>query len=1011
MNRQFIKTSLSVLLSTIVIDAYAQKLTNYVDPFIGTAGHGHTFPGATLPFGMVQVSPDTGTEGWDWCSGYHSSDSSIVGFSHTHLSGTGGADYGDILLMPTIGAWKIQPGTKDNPSSGYRSRFRHETEQASPGFYSVFLDDYKIKAELTATTRTGFHKYVFPRSPVSNIVVDLGHGISDQVRESFMQINGNDEVVGLRRSKGWADDQYVYFVIKFSKPFKKFAVADGEDIEVDGRKMEGKKVKGIFRFSTRENEIIYAKVAISSVSIEGARKNLAAENPGWDFDKIKNAADSAWERTLSKIKITAPVDSVDASMLDHKKIFYTSLYHCFIHPNVYNDVDGQYRGMDKQIHTTKTNHYTVFSLWDTFRALHPLFTLIAPEKNNEFVQSLLEDYQQSGSLPIWELASNETGTMIGYHSVPVISDMILKGLGDFDVNLAYEAMKKSAMEDDRGLKYYKLHGFIPRELENNAVSKQLEYAYDDWCIAQVAKKLNKQNDYEYFLGRALSYRNVFDASVGFMRGRNIYGQWNPDFNPSKVSILGSGDFTEGNSWQYSFFAPQDVNGMIKMYGGEQKFADKLDSLFSQKPIVDNEHALDVTGLIGQYAQGNEPSHHVAYLYNYVGQPWKTQQLVNKIRETQYTTGRDGLCGNEDCGQMSAWYVFSALGFYPVNPASGQYIIGAPMFESVTINDETPNKFTINATNSTEDNRYVTSASLNGKQHIQSFVTHNDIIKGGELKFNMAFQPNKEWAQQVVGRPVQEIITPGKEVKTGQLLFMPYEVSGRTLFYGKKQVTLKTETGDAKIYYTLDGTVPSATSKQYNGPLSISKSVIVNSVAVSKDGAQSEMSTLNFIRAVTKGPKAAYPKITSTITPGTTYKNTAEVLLDGNFGSFDFRDGNWVATNNNLTTITIELDKPMWIKEVKMRFMENTGSWIFVPKAIRFSVSPNGTTYQDLEAIENEIPLNQQEIGIREFSRPCSTKEKIKFIKVDITNIEKLPGWHPGAGNPAWMFSDEIILAY
>ncbi|UKJ08049.1 GH92 family glycosyl hydrolase [Solitalea lacus] len=1009
MNRAFIKTSLCVLLSTITLSTYSQKLISYVNPFIGTAAHGHTFPGATVPFGMVQLSPDTGTEGWDWCSGYHSSDSSIIGFSHTHLSGTGGGDYGDILLMPTIGAWKVQPGAKDKSNDGYRSRFSHETEKASPGYYSVFLDDYKITAELTTTTRVGIHKYIFPKSSVSNVVVDLEHGISDDVRESFIQISGNDEVVGLRRSKGWANDQYVYFIIKFSKPFKKFAVANDEDMTVDGRKMEGTAVKGIFRFTTKENEAILVKVAISSVSVEGARKNLEAEAPEWDFEKIRAQTENSWEQQLSKIKVNAPVDSLDSSQVKQKTIFYTSLYHCFIHPNIYSDVDGQYRGMDMQIHKTTTNHYTVFSLWDTFRALHPLFTLIAPERNTEMVQSLLDDYKQSGRLPIWELASNETGTMIGYHAVPVIADMILKGIGSLDVSLAYEAMKKSALDDDRGLKYYKLNGFIPRELEANSVSKQLEYTFDDWCISQVALKLGKQNDYEYFLGRALNYRNVFDPSVGFMRGRNSYGQWNPDFNPMQVSIFGSGDFTEGNAWQYSFFAPQDVNGMMELYGGAKKFAAKLDSLFAQKSLVDNEHALDVSGLIGQYAHGNEPSHHVAYLYNYAAEPWKTQQKVHEIRDGLYSIERAGLCGNEDCGQMSAWYVFSALGFYPVNPASGQYILGSPLFESVTLNPDSETSFTISANDVFEDNIYVEGTLLNNQPYSKTYVTHKDLVKGGAFVFSMVNQPNHSRGTKPEDCPVQAINVSQKQGE--KLMFKPYEASGKTIFFGKKLITLKSETQGAKIYYTVDGTVPTSSSKIYTKPFEVNKSVIVNAVAIDKDGNQSEPSTINFTRAIVKTSKGSFPKIKSNVTPGNTYKNTADILLDGTLGSYDFRDGKWFATDNGQLSLTIELEKPIAIKKLNIRFMENTGSWIFIPKSIRFKVSADGSNYVDLGTIKNEMPLTHPEIVIKEFSKENNAKEKVKFIKIEVENAGKLPGWHPGAGNIAWMFMDELTIEY
>lgn len=730
----------------LVLNAQNKNLSRYIDPFIGTGFHGHTFPGPCLPFGMVQLSPETGTEHWDWCSGYHDSDSSIMGFSHTHLSGTGGADLGDIMLMPYTGEWKTEPGSKEKPSEGYRSVFSHKDEKASAGYYSVVLKSYGVLAELTATKRCGFHKYSFPASDKSNIILDLDHGISDKTSEAWFEVVGKDCVRGLRKSEGWAPGHYVYFYAKFSKPVKEFAAVIDGKIGNGLTKAEGKSVKALLRFNTKANEAVYVKVGISAVSAENARLNLEKEISGWNFDQVKTAAAKAWDKELEKVV-------AEGGTAEQKRTFYTALYHAFLVPYLFSDVNGQYRGMDNKIHKADGfDYYTLFSLWDTFRAAHPLYSILTPERNNDFVKSMIRMYEEGGRLPVWELHSNETWCMIGYHSLPVITDALLKGYGNFNSEKAYEAMKATADDTIRGLKYYRQYGYIPYEKENNSVSVTLEYAFDDWCLAQAAKKLGKTEDYKRFLSRALYYKNLYDSGTGFLRGKDTLGNFRKDFNPLNVSIWGRGDFTEGNAWHYAFFAPQDINGLMELHGGAEKFAAKLDDLFNQPAVNDNEHSLDVTGLIGQYAQGNEPSHHVAYLYNYAGEAYKTQERLRNIMSTMFTDKRDGLCGNEDCGQMSAWYVFSAIGFYPVNPASGTYVIGSPLFDKVAIKMANGKKFIINAHSNSPDNKYIQSAELNRKPYNNSFITHQDLLKGGELKFEMSSMASK-WGSAVNERPV------------------------------------------------------------------------------------------------------------------------------------------------------------------------------------------------------------------------------------------------------------------
>jgi predicted alpha-1,2-mannosidase len=739
----------TLLLLVTALSKGQEKFTSFVNPFVGTSGHGHTFPAACLPFGMVQVGPDTGVEGWDWCSGYHASDSSIMGFSHNHMSGTGLPALGDVLIMPVTGEHRFEPGDKKTPEQGYRSRFSHETEVAKPGYYAVKLEDPNVYAEMTASLRVGFHRYTFQGSSDAGLMIDLGHGIGDKTLKSSMKIVDDYTVMGYRNSTAiLIEDHLIFYCIKFSKPIKEIAsYIDG--IKGSEKSVEGTISKMILHFKTAPGEKLLVKVGLSTTSENGARNNIEKDVPDWDFDRVLRDADKAWEKELSKIE-------VETDNVEQKTTFYTALYHSLICPNLISDADGSYRGWDKKIHQDKEERYTNFSLWDTYRALHPLFSLTYPEKNNAFISTMMEILNQTGLLPVMDFGIHELNGMIGYHSVPVISQAILQGQKGFDYERAYNAMKALAMRNVAGIDYYKKLGFIPTESEINSVSKVLEYAYDDWCIAQVAKKLGKKEDYTYFIGRAKNYKNHFDASTGFMRGRHADGKWRVPFNPKIHSNGGGGDFTEANSWQYSFYVPQDVTGLINLIGSDKAFVSKLDSLFSVETDTEGTGVLDVTGLIGQYAHGNEPSHHTAYLYNFAGEPWKTQQMIHKINTTLYNSGREGLCGNDDCGQMSAWYVLSSLGFYQVTPGIGYYVIGTPSFKSARLHLPNGKLFTITAPEVSSANYYIQSAKLNGKSYSKSFLWEEDILKGGTLEFRMGDKPNVEWGNKPGDRPVSKI---------------------------------------------------------------------------------------------------------------------------------------------------------------------------------------------------------------------------------------------------------------
>jgi predicted alpha-1,2-mannosidase len=763
------KLLLSTILSILIMTSlFAQtKLINYVNPMIGTDDMGHTYPGATVPFGMVQLSPETDTilyslgQGYNkdvyrYCAGYQYKDNTIVGFSHTHFSGTGHSDLGDFLIMPTTGELKLNPGTKDNPDSGYRSRFSHDKEKSSPGYYSVYLDDYKIKTELTTTTRVGFHKYTFNEASSANIILDMISGIYDydgKVVWSSIRVENDTLITGYRQTRGWARTKYLYFAMTFSKPIKKYGYKNDEQIVYNGfyRKfnefenfpeMAGKKVRAYFNFDMNKNESLQIKFALSAVSTEGALKNLSAEIPHWNFDQTKSEAEQMWENELSKIK----VETND----EKKRIFYTALYHSFLGPTVYMDVDGCYRGLDQNIHKAENfTNYTTFSLWDTYRALHPLFTIVQQQRTGDMINSMLAHQQQSVHkiLPVWSHHANENWCMIGYHSVPVIVDAYMKGIKSFNLNDALSACVMSATYGKYdGIDSYMDYGFVPMDLNSNAASKTLEYAYDDWTIYKLADIAGNNHIKDVFKKRANSFSQLFDEKIKFIRPKNSDGTWFSPFDPMSTERQG---FIEGNSWNYSLYVPHDVNRLINLYGGNENFISHLDSLFNMG--FDEEHFqhsedISAAGILGGYVHGNEPSHHVPYLYNYAGAPWKTQEKVNEIVNKFYRNAVDGLCGNDDCGQMSAWYIFSVMGFYPVCPGSNEYVIGTPGLSKANINLENGKSFIITANNLSEKNIYIQSITLNGKKYEKLFIRHEDIMNGGELIFEMSSTPNKKLGQ-------------------------------------------------------------------------------------------------------------------------------------------------------------------------------------------------------------------------------------------------------------------------
>lgn len=944
-----------------------------VNPFIGTGGHGHTFPGATLPFGMVQLSPDTRLTGWDGCSGYHNTDSIIFGFSHTHLSGTGISDYGDVLLMPFNAEGSISLEAIEKQEL-IPSVFKKENEFASPGYYKVHLDASDTDVELTSTLRSGIHKYNFNKKSNNKMLIDLNH--RDMLIDVALNVESATSISGYRHSKEWAQNQSLYFYMEFSVPFE--ALLPSNDSE-----NKSQNLYRILNFSENTTEVL-VKVGVSAVSVENAKLNLQTEAGHWDFSKYLAEAKKTWTKELNKIEVT---DDREEKMT----VFYSALYHTMIAPNTFSDVNGDYRGMDRNIHNdSEMPTYTVFSLWDTFRAAHPLYTIIDQKRTGHYLNTFLKHYDQGGRLPVWELCGNETECMIGYHSVSVITDAYVKGITNFDSKKAFEAMVHGANLDHFGLESYKRYDYIRASDESESVSKTLEYAYDDWCIGLFAKLHNNEEVYTEFMNRAQSYKNIFDPQTQFMRAR-LNGGWFKPFDPSEVNF----NYTEANSWQYSLFAPHDIAGLVDLFGGETNFEQRLDDMFNTNSETTGRHQADITGLIGQYAHGNEPSHHMAYLYNFIGKPWKTQERVKQIIDEQYWNGPDGLSGNEDCGQMSAWYVLSSSGFYSVTPGMDYYVIGAPAFKEVQYNLENGNTFKIVTHNLSDENKYIGSASLNGKPYDKSFLKHEDLMNGGILKFEMSATPSPTFGIELENRPLSQI-------NVDPIVTVPFIDANKKTFTESLTITVGGNNKGYNYKYTLNPDAENPTWINYMGPFDISESSKIQAVSVHPNGDTSKPVSSEFLKI----------KAGRSITINAEYANqyAAEgdgALIDMLKGSNNFRTGFWQGYQGQDVEVVVNLGKKERINRISTGFLQDNRSWIWYPAWVSYEISEDGVNFKPLETIQNEFPIEPEGSFTQEFE--LRTNTSAQYVRMKAKNFGKCPPWHLGAGGDTWIFIDEIVI--
>ena len=988
--------------------ADAPSVTHWVDPFIGTDGHGHTFPGATLPFGMVQLSPDTGVEGWDWCSGYHASDSTLLGFSHTHLSGTGVADYGDILLLPFTGDIDWEPGSKPDPDGGYRTRFRHETEAAEPGYYRVHLDDHGIDVELTVTARVGVHRYQFGASDTARVLVDLVHGLGpDRVRDSWMDVTSASSWQAHRRSSGWAADQRVYAAAAFSRPAISVHVRVGDDEVVAppealvGRVRRGQSVRAVFTFAPSAEPLV-VEVALSPVDVAGARANLEAERQHFDFDRVRRDAGDAWERALGRIQLSGGTTR-------DRRVFYTAFYHSMIAPNLYSDVDGRTRTMDGRVTSIDRPHYTVFSLWDTFRALHPLHVLLEPERAADFVRALLRGDESTGRLPIWELAANETGTMIGDHAIPVIADALVKGVPIDDPDAALDACVRAARARDRGRDLLDALGYIPCDREPESVSKTLEYAYDDWCVAEIARArtraLGRENASRTgnatgdarlrriatdFAERASAPWLTFDSESGFMRPRTLAGDWLEPFDP-RFDLTRRRHYTEANAWQYTWFVPHDVAGLIARMGGDDAFVDRLDALFSAPSVTGDHTAPDVTGLVGQYAHGNEPSHHVAFLYGYAGAPYRTESRVAEILDTLYDDSRAGLPGNEDCGQMSAWAVFAMLGLYPVCPGQDTYVLCTPRFDRAAITFPSGEVFVIDATGR---GPHVRDATLDGRPFTRTFLRHSEITRGGSLAIIRSREPNRSRGRVASDRPPSPIPLDVSQP--------PVIAADAESFVDSLRITLAAAP-NAEVFVTLDGTAPGPPSTRRVGPITLVDDTVVRARAEEPGSRPSRTVWRRFVRVPRREIVAIAHPFSELYTAG-----GERGLVDGLTGSNDYADGRWQGYERDDLDVLVDLGEPAAIEGITLRCLQNVGVWIFLPEFVDVAVSLDGSIFTDVAHVTHTEPPERRDVFVHEFRVDFGRREA-RFIRIRARNLGVCPPWHPGAGRPCWVFADEIHI--
>ena len=969
------------LLAIPLVTGCGSHLTSYVNPLVGTDGHGHTTPAAIVPFGMLQPGPDTRLAGWDGCSGYHYTDDTLYGFSNTHLSGTGVEDYCDLLLMPFTDGGSVL-------NTEYCSPFSHQRETARPGYYGVTLGKNKVRAELTATRRVAYHRYRYPRRGKNGVVIDLAH--RDNTLEAAIEVRGR-RITGFRRSAAWSPNQRFYFAMQLEGEVDSVRLFL-DDSPVAGSACSGRNVKALVYLHGRETNI---RVAASAVDVAGAERNLDSER-GMTFKEAAKQADRLWERELGKIEVQGSPA--------HKAVFYTALYHCLTAPYLFSDADGRYRATDDSIRCTQGQYdrYTVFSLWDTYRALHPLLTLIDRERTRDFIATFSGQYEENGELPMWELAAHETHCMIGYHAAPVILEAQRAGILDSLTTAQRDTLMQALVATSNlgnEQKHYAHRGYLPSDIDNESVSKTLEYAYDDWTIAQFAKASGRDSLYRLYMRRAQSWRNVMDTA-GFMHARRNGGFLTP-FAPAEVN----NHYTEANSWQYSTYVPHDVNGWIAAMGGEQRAEAFLDSLFGTSSQTEGRQQSDITGLIGQYAHGNEPSHHATYLYAYLGKQHKTAALVRRICNDFYTTAPDGLIGNEDCGQMSAWYVMSALGLYEVCPGSGAYVVGSPLFRKATVHLENGKDIVIRCRRQSKNNLYVRSLSLNGAPHPRSVLRYEDLKEGCQLDFVMCNEPCADFGKNPEDRPTSLFpaacrITP-----------MPAFATWPQPFKETKTVALLCPKG-TRVHYTLDGTPPDTNSARYQAPFVVSQDAVVQAVAYQPATGYSHVETQRLTLS------HADKTLTYVTQPDPQYRDSGEDgLIDNLFGAANYRIGGWQGWQTDMVVV-LDLLQPRPVHGVEVSCLSSVKSWICLPQQVRVEVSNDGKAYRPFgetpsglaTAVEQDTARGfdyKEGSGTRLF--PVQGADTARYVRVTAQNYGALPPWHASPGQQAWLFCDEITI--
>ncbi len=976
------------------------------DPMIGTDGTGHTFPGATTPFGMVQLSPSNDFKSWAWCSGYHYTDSVLKGFAHNHISGAGLSGLGDILLMPATGDIRVNPGSEERPETGYRSRFSHDNEFASPGYYRVLLEDYNITAELTASQRVGFHRYTFHDGGDGHVIIDPTHGLDQSVIETEVAFVSDRMLRGFKHSAGDDGLRTVYFYAWFSKPFIDKGVAVDDRTDTTASKAKSKNAKAFVRFDPAPGEAIEVKVAMSHVSYEGAKTNFEAEAVEADFDGTWKAAEKSWEEKLKKFRIKG----LDPS---EERVFYTAVYHSFISPNLISDVDGNFIVEGEQ-YRSEEPHYSNFSTWDTYRALHPLFCLVDQKSNSRFVKALTSRYHdQQVGLPLWELLGYDNKCMIGYNAVSPMVEAVLKDVDGVDPEAVYEAVtaaanntspeKSSVVYGLNGMKGYTRLHYVPAEV-NSSVSKTTEQNYYDWAIARLAAKLGKPEDAEQYKARSLGYRNLFRPDKKLLWPKYSNGLWREmdttrwyDYEMNYVS---------GNVWGYSSYVPHDVEGLAGLIGGRKAFGHWLDKIFSDSTRLKGNQHVDISGFIGKYGHGDEPSHHMAYLYNHAGQPWKGQKIIRKIMDDFYTDRPDGLVNNEDLGQMSAWYIFSALGFYPVNPAALVYEIGSPNVKEAVLNLENGNRFRVVARNNSKRNRYVQSVRLNGQVLEKTYLTHDQIMKGGLLEFEMGRKPNKQWGTEP-GMAAPSAVELNDKSKLSETLPAPYDVNGAFVFEDKLKITLACKEPGADIHYTLDGTNPDEKSRKYREPFDISESTRLRAVAVVKGKNPGMIMDQHYYEGIDLSTENGNAKVTLN-PPPTREGDDGARLVDGVFETSYRSDENWCVWQGDDAGIVIDLGEKQRIRSVTVSYLDHTGLWIFPPRAIRLYTSAGGKDFR-MHARKTEI---NSSVTFNPFIRRVPLKfpaVETQYLKIEMENSGEIPEWHKGAGKPALLYAGEIIV--